>query len=324
MNTRNSLIAKLRSVAIAVPMIGMQVSGVYAQAVIRTTSLSPTYLPGSPLGTWSGNSLVALESYSSGEPILRIYDQSGAEIQRVAVQVPGSQLTNILGNRFARSTDGYVAVSGSAYGAGDRGAIFLAVISPDGASQLIVRTDPYIPHALVFASDGTLWVAGNDRDERETAKEVSQDYFLVRRFDKKGRLLGGVVPRTLFPPRHSDFVTSSYLVSSKDRVGWFSPRANQYMEFSLDGKALATYQLSLRPDIVSGVALCDDNTLWVSVQAEDARQQSTLTSLDRVRGVLSGGNRQPFIHLYGCSGTTLVATSATSPARSAVDWIATR
>ena len=334
MITKSILICKLRHVAIAGAVAAMQVGGLCAQTVIRTTFLSPPYLPGSPLGTWSGNSIVAIESSSSSMPILHIYDQSGTEAQRVALQLPGAQLVNIIGNQFARSTDGYLAVTGSAYGS-DRGAVFLAVISPDGTGQLIVRTDPYVPYALAFAADGTLWAAGQERDDPEEKNGTDGNYFIIRRFDKRGRLLGGAVPRTLFPGREVP-VTGSHLVASKDRVGWFSPRAHRYMEFSLDGKELATYPLSLSFEDVDGVALCDDNTLWASVKSGkvwvpdpgagkgDEFPASTLTFLDRARGTLSGGKAQPFVYLYGCSGNTLVATSATSRGWNEVDWIKPR
>ncbi len=106
----------------------------------------------------------------------------------MAVQMPGTRQISV----FAT---GYVAFEGSAYEIGDRAASVLAVISPVGANQAVVRTEPHAPFAITFATDGTIWTAGLERDDAENDKGAGADYFVIRRFDTLGRLLIGAVSR---------------------------------------------------------------------------------------------------------------------------------
>ena len=96
---------------------------------------------------WSGSSFLAVENHSSAAPVFHIYDKSGNETQEVTLQIPEAYLINIYPNLFARSGDGYLAASGSAYTKTNLGAVFLAIIAP-GGTQVVVRTSPYVPKAL--------------------------------------------------------------------------------------------------------------------------------------------------------------------------------
>ncbi|HVN03250.1 MAG TPA: hypothetical protein VMT86_02465 [Bryobacteraceae bacterium] len=321
MSARNTLSA----VIIAVVQAGM----VHAQTVVRTTSLSPSMPPASPLGVWSGNSILAIDSISSSSPTLHIYGRSGDEVQSILVQIPGAQLINVFNDQVARSADGYVALSGIAYGGEDNAAGFLLIIPPAGADQLVVRTEPYVVSALAFSPDGVIWTAGREKDNSGRDKGPNGNYSIVRRFDKKGKVIGAALASTEFSGRGAP-VQGSRFVGSRDRVGWFAPEAQRYIEFSLDGVERASYPLSVRLKDVDGVALCDDNTLWVSVKdwtsdlsGKPVFRGSNLRFLDRSRNTLSGGKAQSFVYLYGCAGNTLVATSATSPGWNEVDWLAT-
>ena len=249
--------------AAAVSVMALHGSAGFSQTNVRTARLSPTEAGKEPPPIWSGNSLLTIESTSSSAPIVRIHGQDGAEIQRVSVQIPGADLVNVYNNLVARSKDGYLAVGGTAYGGGNRGAAFVAVITPDGSHQVLVRTNPYGPGALTFAADGTIWVAGVDSS--------GVDYFIIRRLDKNGGLLGQALSSSRFAgtPRPA---SASQLVSSKDRVGWFSPVAHVYMEFSLDGKELATYPASVSELDAQGMAMCEDDSVWMAADAEPGSQ----------------------------------------------------
>jgi len=324
MTIRNDSIANSLRVATAVAWVAAQLSGAHAQTVVRTTPLSPPPRGGEPVGIWSCGAFLQVENHDSGTPTLSVYDQSGAEVQRVAVQIPGARLVTTLDNHFARSADGYLAVTGWAYGLGDRAANFLAVISPDGANQTAVRTDPYAPKALTFASDGSIWTAGLEKNadgiyKEGIFKEPGADYFVIRRFDRSGKLLGSAVPRGLLPEPAP--LEGSRLIASKDRVGWFSPMARRYTEFSLDGKQLGSYSHNVSIYDVAGIALCDDGGVWLSVKADPSGKtgETILMSLDREHGTWSGGNRRPGVYLLGCTGTTLVTTSTWDQ----LQWMAT-
>jgi hypothetical protein len=252
-----------------------------------------------------------VEGHSSAAPILHVYDRSGIELQHVVVQVPESQSITIVNGGFTRSTDGYLAVAGIARAANSLGANFLALILPDGTRQTLVRTDSYLARAVVFSSDGMIWTAGE--------KPESLDYPIIQRFDRNGNVLGGALWRTRFPRNSQLFTGLSYLVASKDRVGWFSTGAGQYFEFSLDGKEMVNYKHTLANTV--GLALCDDNSVWISAETRDktGNAQSTLYSLDRVHGTWLSGKAQLFSYLYGCSGTTLATSSGND-----IAWIEPR
>ncbi|MGA2740449.1 MAG: hypothetical protein ABSG65_23805 [Bryobacteraceae bacterium] len=164
---------------------------------------------------------------------------------------------------------------------------------------------------MTFAPDGTIWTAGieNHDDPRS-----SQDYFILRHFDITGKQIGGAVPRSEFPARAIP-VGGSELVSSKDRVGWLSPFGHRYMEFTADGKELASYAFSVPMVDVRGFALCDDNRVWMGVPGSPEESQglkephTVLTQLNRDRGTWTKGEPRGYVHIHGCSGTTLIGES---------------
>jgi hypothetical protein len=138
---------------------------------------------------------------------------------------------------------------------------------------------------------------------------------MVRRFDRKGQVLGGTLSRLEFSTPTP--VNGSVLVTSSDRVGWFVPRASRYVEFSLDGGKISDYGIDVPELGLGGAVLCEDNTFWVSVQQSD---QSVVRSLDRKSGALvERFSQRPFLYLYGCSSNTLVGTSDWSE----LSWFAT-
>lgn len=283
-------------------------SPVAAQTKVGTTQVSLPIGRLEPWGVWSGNSLVAIQDCDSVAPIIHVYDRSDTELQRVAVRIPEAGSISIANGGFVRSPDGSLAIAGVAFGSGSTGAGFLALIAEDGKAQTVVRIDSYDPSAIVFAADGVVWMAGH--------QETDDDYLIIRRFDKNGRALNGVLWRKRFPATARPF-WQSYLVASKDRVGWFSAGVSQYIEFSLDGKELASYRHPVVAD-TSGVALCEDNSVFAAREwkGEAGNAQSMLYSLDRQHGTWRESTLRPFFYIYGCSETTLASTTGPN-----IDWM---
>ena len=294
-----------------------------AQTPVRSISLSPPPAHGEPVGVWSGGALLTIDGHSTGAPVLRIYDSSGLEAERIGLQIPGGEGILLMSHEFTRSATGYVAFAGTAYGDGDRAGGFLAIVSPDRTSQRVVRTEPNVSFAITFASDGTIWTAGLLKDDSGRDVGDAASYYMIHRFDIQGRPLGGAVSRSTFPGPETP-VGGSFFVTSKDRVGWVSPMAHRYMEFSLDGTLLASYPFAFSLEDVSGAALCDDDTLWMSVKLKPdpkssvTGQQNTLATFDRATGTWHKGPTQPYFYLYGCSGNTLITTTTWSN----LNWLA--
>jgi hypothetical protein len=299
-----------------VALVGAVIS-LYTSPGLRAQTTSVFHLntsSGDPYPVWSGNSLLVLENHSSAAPTIHIYDKSGNEIQKITVQIPDAHLINIYGNLFARSADGFLAVSGSAYTNNNLGAVFLAVISPDG-TQVVVRTSPYVPKTIVFAPDGTIWTAGR---ELAGGADVKENYLVIRRFDKTGKLLSSAVPMSSLPSGGLHPAIRSYIVASKDRIGWFSTIAGQYIELSLDGKELARYTHQI--SVAGGAALCDDNSLWVGVQKNDSQgnREWNVSTLNRDQRAWSERKQPATTYVYGCSGTTLPTTAGNY---GAIKWL---
>jgi hypothetical protein len=313
--------------AAAFALVALRPGPALAQTIVRSVALDPPLEVGTKvnsIGTWSGGALLVLEGELAGAPTMRIYDSSGTEVQRIDLQVPGAEGLDVLHRRIARSTSGYVAFAGKAYGDGDRAGGFLAIVSPDGRSQRVVRTEPYFAYAIAFAPDGTIWMAGLNKDVEEGRDAGDASYLVVQRFDTQGRQLRGAVPRSTFPGPYAP-VDASFFVTSKDRVGWVSPMAHRYMEFSLDGKLLASYPFTFSYTDLNGGALCDDGTLWMSLRVKtdpksaSGGPQSALASFDRATGTWRKGTTQPFTYLYGCSENTLITSAASWDS---LNWLA--
>jgi hypothetical protein len=296
-----------------------------AQTPVRSVSLSPPPAAGEPIGAWGGGAFLTIEGHSTGAPLLRIYDPSGMEAERIGLQIPGGEGILLMSHEFTRSATGYLAFAGTAYGDGDRAGGFLAIVSPDRTSQRVVRTEPYVPFAVTFAPDGTIWTAGPLKDDSGRDVGDAASYSMIHRFDIQGRPLRGAVPRSTFPGPETP-VGGSFFVTSKDRVGWVSPLAHRYMEFSLDGTLLASYPFAFSLEDVSGAALCDDGTLWMSVKVKPDPKSSVtgprnaLASFDRATGAWHEGPTQPPFYLYGRSGNTLITITNGNN----LNWLAAR
>jgi hypothetical protein len=166
--------------------------------------------------------------------------------------------------------------------------------------------------AVTFGPDGTIWTAGiENHDDPGTP----QGYLILRRFDVTGKQIGGAVPRSEFPVRSAP-TSGSKLVSSKDRVGWISFTGHRYMELTADGKEAASYALPVRLTDSRGLALCDDNRVWLGVSGPSGEGQRSkdlhtiLAPLDRDQGTWTKGEQQPYVYIVGCSGTTLIGESS--------------
>jgi len=258
---------------------------------------------------WSSGTLLELEDRFSSAPIFRTWDRAGKLVSEITFRFPGAYHINIYSNSFARGADGSLAIIGSA-DTNDAGEIlFLAWVSSEG-HETIVHLSDFFPHATTIAADGTIWVAGANG-----SAQGGQVQNLIRRYDKTGTLLGSFVPwstphKSLPPP------VRSVLVSSKDRVGWYSPISHEYVEFSLDGTVMNRFTTpSTQSDAIFGAALCDDDTVFAATSRpfNDGKPASWgILALARNSGqwsLISMNEAQAQGRLFGCDGTSLAVTT---------------
>src|SRR5579859_6048211 len=75
----------------------------------------------------------------------------------------------------------------------------IVVLDRDGRQEQFIDTGRYMPNALCFAQDHSIWTIGmlfgpHDGDVR------GSDYSLVRHYSRAGEELGSYLARSSFPP----------------------------------------------------------------------------------------------------------------------------
>jgi hypothetical protein len=254
---------------------------------------------------WKGRWLVGVEENKSREPLLYIVGRDGLR-EEIRFGLPDAYL--IIATGIAAGSDGAIAVFGSAYNNDSRGATFLLWISPDRKNRVLNRVWPYVPNAAAIASDGTIWTAGWVRD----GDEVSQRN-VVRRFDRSGATLSSFTVRARGWTETSGLLlTQSYMVSSRDRVGWLND-GGEYIEFSLTGTEVDRFD---GPPVaesrrVEGIALSEANDLLVGVTGG---MKWDIMAFDRKERAwrpvrLSEGKWPHWGRLLGIDGNTLMTTT---------------
>lgn len=269
-----------------------------------------------PMPWWRGGALLALDDGRETAPEIRVFDKEGKVAFQTVFTIPENRLIQSL--HLARSYDGTLAVEGDAYSSDSRGGTFIGLISPDGQQRRIVRTSPFAAFDIAFAADGTLWAAGR---ELVDGVEVNPNHNMIRRFDKAGNLLGSWIPKSSLAVdpkvglRHP--AVRSLLVSSRDRIGWYSVGAREYFEFSLDGAIVGRFRtLDLQDGMrVTGAGLCDDGGLYVGAfSRKNGELGGGVFTLDRQDGTwkrvaIKGAPAAKGLRVFACEGSELVAGS---------------
>lgn len=288
-------------------------SGAASPALVHTGQVSFHYdPPRMRLRTFSEGVLVGLDDSNVAVPVVKLFGRDGYLKRRVPIAIEGAARVNVYA--VAHGRDGSVAATGSAYSSDGRGAVWLALTAPDGNTQRVIRTNPFVPWQIAIAPDGACWAAGY---EKQADGRVSKEHLMLRRFGPSGVQTGAYWPRSLFQTRPQYLHPTDYamMVAGPDRMGWYSNATNEYVEWSLDGQMLLRLPgPELRNnDEVNGLGFCRDGAVYLSVSRILKRPGAwEIFRLDRDTGVwrlvprlgrfaAAGGL------LYGCDGESLVA-----------------
>jgi len=211
------------------------------------------YLP-----QWEGSLLVGYEDFESSAPRIFAMDRDGKR-EEIRYELPGSAWIYVY--NVGAGADGSIVVAGGALSSDSRSASFITWISPDRKRQVAIRIWPYIAMRATVAADGTIWAAGSLNDEENT-RVVADN--VIRRFDVSGKMLSSLAVQARSRDGRADAAQSSYLVASRDRVGWFT-NGCEYLEFSLDGVLRDRFDGPAGLDWhgLDGVGLSDDNNLAI-------------------------------------------------------------
>lgn len=264
----------------------------------------------STIPRWSGGAFIQVDEHNSPRPTIRIFDPLDAITgnRLLSVRVPAADLINVLA--VARGADGTIVHGGWARDAHGRMGAYLAITTPDAASEKLIRTEPYQPISATFAPDGTIWVRGVELDEGLQRGPSHTDRGVLRHLDRFGALLGSYIPQSEVP-RESLFGGIDRLCASATRVGWYPSRfARSYIEW--DGTAIKSYSVvPIAPDeSISGMAILDDGAVFISRDRTGSHNE--IFSLDRDKQIWNlvrphGGRAADTTNLIiGGTGTAVV------------------
>jgi hypothetical protein len=263
------------------------------------------------MGRWTGGALLIVNDRFSVAPTFRSFDANGRQLSEFELTIPDAALIKVFA--FARGLDGSIAAGGTAVTVDSRGTTFLALISPDGQKQTILRTYPLFAQAVTVASDGTVWVAS--QEDVEPGNHANHEHALLRRYDSTGKLLGSFFPWSSLPtePKVGPPSRRSTLVASKDRIGWYVPLAHVYIELAPDGTVINrfdTHPIESRRGIAS-FALCDDGGAFIGASEFNVTQRTAwgVFALDREHSSWNFFPRDTHGGIIlGCDGTRLAST----------------
>jgi hypothetical protein len=275
----------------------------------------PFAMPGNAFALWQRGSFVYVTGRFSASPVFQFLDRDGHVTSTFTFSIPKASLINLYDNSVALGQDGSLAITGTAYLDDSREGMFLAWVSPDRREQTIIRISPFFPKAVTLASDGTIWLAGDETKPNHQAQDYTQH--LLRHYDKTGKLLGSFLTWADFQT-DSPYIAptlGSTLLPLEDGIGWYSFRSKSYVELSSDGSVVRRLKTGPHSshDLVEATA-CADGDIYAStrIPATNNPTESNwgIYTLDPTKGtwtVQPTGDK--WGRLFGCDGTRLVTTS---------------
>ncbi len=253
--------------------------------------------------------------------LMSIYDTSDKLVRRSHFSIPGATQNSIAD--IAASPGGGLIVAGGAITSEGQVANFLAWLSPAGVVQRVVRVSPFIPLRICAATDGSVWAAGKQADA-ERWREV-QNHDVLRRFDPDGRLTNSLLPRGLFGVSDHPAHGRSTLSCGPNQIGFFSIRANEWIEVSSGGELLGRWK---GPGLgqeakTSGIGMTADGTVYATaysvLRPGSANPGASLFRLEKSSGrwlpvsfgaVLGPDLSSHYAEIIGTDGANLVMASA--------------
>jgi hypothetical protein len=188
----------------------------------------------------------------------------------------------------------------------------IQIFSSDGKAIRLIDTGRLVPHMLCFDREDNLWALGWQRDAAVNDREDTNDYPLVRKFDRAGRELGRFLPRSLWPGRKSSPGSGSggywRMAAASERIGAVIHQSHadndpEWVEWDLNGTLLSRTVLPDRLDM--GRAYTQDGVLYAWFPDRQLRRLETKTGKwTIVRTNLPERIEYPF--LFGADGQELV------------------
>jgi hypothetical protein len=180
---------------------------------------------------------------------LAVFDPSGTLAYQVDIVAPDGSPARLDRNVAAADTDGTVILAMWYGGYGGNGRVKgggVVVLDRTGKQVRFLDTARFLPNALCFGPDHSIWVGGKQAAE-DGDWDQKADYKLVRKYSADGTLLGSFLPRSLFP-RGLSPTESGIMRASHDRIGIVTHPGNtptnpEWVELDFNGNLTGRWKL---------------------------------------------------------------------------------
>jgi hypothetical protein len=285
-----------------------------------TPETARIYYPfgGKQVGRWTFGALVGLEQPAS---VIYAFDKQAQQLGTFVIRTPG-EASSIHLYRAVRAPDGGYAAGGIA-NLPSGAAAYVWRISADGLQQKAIPTSPYIAGDVAVAPDGMVWTAGVQKQTiRMSYEGYAEDWDIVHRYSADGRPAGSWLSSKSVKctDGHWHGGATGLMLASANKVVWYPANANEYVEFSLEGKIAVrnpTAPVTARQRF-SGAALCSGGGLFVGRETYGERglpERFEVLGWDQATlswRTVAGFPQSPRGWLYGCEADRLVTWSRTA------------
>jgi hypothetical protein len=244
---------------------------------------------------------------------LSVYAPDGRLAYQVSVKAPDGTPAYLHQQGMAADTDGTVILAmwyGGYGGFAPTKGGGVIVLDSNGRQTQFIDTARYMPNAVCFASDHSIWIIGAQYGARE-GEIRGVDYPLVRHYSRDGKQMGAYLPRASFPaglpPASSGM---SWMRAASDRIGVMTypgmvSNTPTWVELDFQGKELGRWTVGASNQGNGGWAFTADGRLF-SWPFDVETRKRTLVVFDRAtstwRAATGGINSQ----LMGADGNYLV------------------
>jgi hypothetical protein len=258
---------------------------------------------------WSSGYLLQwrVEIGNSSDANLFAFDRQGKAVLQQRISYGDAATTHVFD--AAVSTQGVIGAAGRALSSAGEVTGFVAMVPLAGGGVSVVRTSPLEPMAMVFGSDGALWVFGYELGPKRSLRRA-QLHSALRRYGPDGSLLGEYLPwpetacgnRPAVNPPHE-------LVSNADTVALWLGECGKWFEFSTAGDARRFLAVGafLAPGgdtpsfVPSRVAMTDDGGVYVIKGPEALRLNRSLAAWEPFQAAPDSAES-----MLGADGASLV------------------
>jgi hypothetical protein len=258
---------------------------------------------------WSSGFLLQwrVEIGDSSDANLFAFDRQGKAVLQQRITLGDAATTHVFD--AAVSAQGLIGAAGKALSSAGEVTGFVAMVPLAGGGLSIIRTSPLEPMAMVFGSDGALWVFGYELGPKRSMKRA-QLHPAVRRYGPDGSLLGEYLPWPETACGKSPAVNPPHeLVASADTIGLWLGECGKWFEFSTAGSARGVVAVGALPApggdtpsfVPNGVAMTDDGRVYLAKGPQTLRLNRSLAAWEPVQAAPAFAGA-----MLGADGASLV------------------